>query len=49
MIWNTWVTEIKAVIPETQFVDEQRAAPINSGITYTNLNQQTREPNQGPG
>jgi ligand-binding SRPBCC domain-containing protein len=27
MIWNTWVTEIKAVIPETQFVDEQRSGP----------------------
>ena len=27
MIWNTWVTEIKGVIPEKQFIDEQRSGP----------------------
>ena len=27
LIWNTWVTEIKGVIPEKQFIDEQRSGP----------------------
>ena len=27
MIWNSWVTEIKAVKPGKQFIDEQRSGP----------------------
>jgi len=27
MIWHTWVTEIKAIRPKFQFVDEQRSGP----------------------
>jgi ligand-binding SRPBCC domain-containing protein len=27
LIWSRWVTEIKAVVPELQFIDEQRGGP----------------------